>query len=305
MNTPKICLLGGDLRQLSLAQTLCERGCECALWGVRLPDAESAPSGGFPGVRCADAASAVSGSRAVVLPLPATTDGVRVHCPMPDPDLPEVRHELRLTHLFSLMPRGVPLLAGRAPEVLRAMARDARVPLIDYYDCEEVQIRNSVPTAEGALALVLRELPVTIFGTSFAVLGYGRVGRRLSESLRALGASVTVAARSEEQLAWARLSGCRAVPLAEYLAAPPPCAAVFNTIPAPIVPAAYLDALPPEAVYIELASAPGGLESGAAKSSGRRILRAPSLPGKTAPRTAGQILGDAVVHILEKEGVLA
>jgi dipicolinate synthase subunit A len=300
MNEIKICLLGGDRRQIALARTLGEKGYECALWGVFPPGGTGET---FTGVRCADAQSAVTGSRAVILPLPATADGVRVHCPLPDHTLPEARQELRLTHLMEMVPHGVPLLAGRPGDVLRTMARDAGLRLIDYYEREEVQIRNSVPTAEGALALAMRELPVTVFGAPCTVLGYGRVGRRLSEILRALGAQVTVAARSLRDLSWAAVSGCRVRPLPEYLRQPDACAVLFNTIPTPVVDEECMDRLPPDALCIELASSPGGFTPQALKNSRQRILRAPSLPGAVAPDSAGRILGEAIARILEEEGV--
>ena len=40
----------------------------------------------------------------------------------------------------------------------------------------------------------------------------------------------------------------------------------------------------------------------AAKALGRRVIPAPGLPGKAAPRTAAEAIRDSIYHILEERG---
>lgn len=305
MNDTKICLLGGDTRQSSLARYLARYGYETAVWGIPFSAEDtSAPSSptDFVGVKCNDPASAVTGSRAVILPLPASTDGVRVHC-LPGPDEAEFHKDLRLTELIEMLPLGTLLLAGKPNDVLKSMARNANIKLIDYYDCEEVQIKNAIPTAEGAIALAMEGMPITLYGAKAVVLGYGRIGQRLAAVLHALGARVTVAARSQRDLTWASVAGYKAVELSTFLREPTKPDVIFNTVPAPILTKSVLDALPASTILIELASAPGGIEPTAARTAAQKILRAPSLPGRVAPVSAGKILFETVVRILAEEGV--
>lgn len=303
MNETKICVLCGDTRQTALAYYLAQNGYETAVWGIPLPDGTTLPP--FEGVRCADPESAVTGSRVVILPLPATTDGVRVHSPALAHEDVSMRREIRLTHLIASLSGDVLLLAGRPGEVLRSMARDANIRLIDYYDSEAVQVKNAVPTAEGALALAMEALPITIHGARCTVLGYGRIGRRMSQILYALGARVTVAARSERDLSSAAISGCTALSLYDFLLTPGRPDVIFNTIPVPLLTEEILARLPPGTVYVELASAPGGIAAEAETRCAQRIIKAPSLPGKVAPYTAGRILFETIVEILESEGIRA
>lgn len=306
MNQNKICLLGGDTRQIALACYLSHAGYECAVWGLPISaaDMENNPfCPEFGGVVCADAESAVSESRAVILPLPATTDGVRIPCPAMHPDAPTIRRELRLTQLMEMLTPPVLLLAGMPGNVLQNMARDANIPLIDYYDCEEVPIQNAVPTAEGALAIAIQELPVTLYTARCTVLGYGRIGRRLADMLRALGAVVTVVARSEKDLCWAKISGCQTMTLPEFQTSPGVPDMIFNTVPAPILTGDTLRCLPANTRILELASAPGGIEPGLQKDCRQKIIRAASLPGKTAPYSAGRILYESIARILTEKGV--
>ena len=60
------------------------------------------------------------------------------------------------------------------------------------------------------------------------------------------------------------------------------------------LPEELLRRLPPEALVVELASAPGGCDAAVAEAMGLRYRNAPGLPGKAAPRTAGEYLGQVI-----------
>lgn len=306
MNETKICLLGGDTRQTALAMYLAQKGYETAVWGVPLPPCK-AENGDclhdFRGVRCSDPESAVAGSRAVILPLPATTDGVRLHCPAMADEPIALRRELRLTHLLEMLRGDVLLLAGRPGDVLRSMARDANIRLMDYYDNEAVQIKNAVPTAEGAVAIAMAQLPITIHGSRCTVLGCGRIGSRLCRILKALGASVTAVARSERDLSNAAVEGYTVRSIQDFLMEPGTQDVLFNTVPVPLITADTVSKLSAETLLIELASAPGGFDEEALKQNRCKYIRASSLPGQVAPYTAGRILFESITGILESEGL--
>ena len=51
---------------------------------------------------------------------------------------------------------GTLLLAGRPGSPIQAAARQASLPLLDYFQRPELECLNAVPTAEGCLALLLQ-----------------------------------------------------------------------------------------------------------------------------------------------------
>ena len=197
---------------------------------------------------------------------------------------------------------GTPILAGRPGMPVRMAAREACLPLIDYFLRPELECLNAVPTAEGCLELLLRLRERTIWESDFLVLGYGRVGRAVARRLSLLGGRVTVAARSPEQRANARCAGCRAAPLAALDSLLPDFDAVINTIPAPVLPRALLQKLPAGALIIDLASLPGGTDFAAAEELGLHAEHALALPGRCAPQTAGALIAQTVLTILEERG---
>ena len=178
--------------------------------------------------------------------------------------------------------------------------RQAYLPLIDYFERPELECLNAVPTAEGCLQLLLRLRQYTVWESEFLVLGYGRIGAAVAQRLLALGGRVTVAARRAEQLAYARCAGCGTVPLARLEQILPRQTTLINTIPAPILPRSRLALLPPGALVLDLASLPGGTDFTAAQELGLQAEHALALPGKCAPKTAGLLIGQTVLALLQE-----
>ena len=58
-----------------------------------------------------------------------------------------------------------------------------------------------------------------------------------------------------------------------------------------------------DALIIDLASKPGGVDFDAAAHWNRHVIWALGLPGKVAPLTAGEIIAKTIFHILQERGL--
>ncbi len=286
----KLALLGGDLRQMVTAKTLSEDGYEVAVYAM---DTYAGDWGGV--TRAADPVSAVGGADLVVLPLPVSADDERLHCPL-------TKKTVLLTEIFDILKPGQRVIGGKVSAAVRALAASRGITVEDYLVREEVAIANAVPTAEGALAIAMAEVPYTIHGAHCLILGYGRVGKALGHTLSAVGAHVTAAARRTEDLAWIRAAGYEALSFDALLCGEGalPFDIVFNTVPEQIIGETLLRRMRRDVLLLDLASAPGGLDHALAKERGYHVVWALSLPGKTAPVTAGRIIGDSIRMILSE-----
>lgn len=290
----KLAVLGGDARQIAMARDLTRVGYTVFLWGL----GEGSDLVGS-GEICKEWEAAVAGADAVILPIPASADGVNVNCP-----LEKNGNVLRLSVLFDRM-RGKRLYGGRLSESALRLAAEKGIEPIDYFQVEALQQRNAVPTAEGALAIAMKELPITIQGLTCAVIGYGRIGKLLAQKLKALGACVTVYARRSESRAEAETNGHITRPIDEGNAydslrsLPVGCRAVFNTVPKRLMTQDVLEAVPKNCVLIDLASAPGGIDQAAAQRLGLTCVWGTALPGKCMPESAGVILAQTLTELLE------
>lgn len=216
--------------------------------------------------------------------------------------MPLEAEAIDLARLLRAVRPGTLALGGRVSEPVRQAAQEAGIELVDYFLRPELECLNAVPTAEGCLALLMQLREKTVWESAFLVLGYGRVGRAVAKRLALLGGHVTVAVRSAEQRAAARCAGHHAAALAVLPRLLPGFDAVINTIPAPVLGAAELACLPPGALVIDLASRPGGTDFAAAQRLGITARHALSLPARCAPQTAGMLVAQTVLSILQERG---
>lgn len=280
-------VVGGDMRQAHLAQLLAgdghavhtyalDQGCHAA------PKAQAAPS-----------LDAIAQADCVILPLPVCSTAGVLSTPLCDRELP-------LTHLLSALSPDQIICGGRPdPDTAQAFTHRG-LTVHDYFQREELTIANAIPTAEGAVQIAMEELPVTIHNCRVLIIGYGRVGTLTAHRFAALGAKVSVAARSCEQLAWAQAANMDPVPLHTLSGRLPQYDLIINTVPARMLGRSGLAAVKEHALVIDLASRPGGVDMDAAAQLGVHVIWALSLPGKVAPVTAGAFIRDTVYNILHQ-----
>ncbi len=270
--------LGGDLRMLYAAEYL-NKTYDCFAYGFESAEVFPVPAAGEI-IPCDYA----------VLPLPLTSDGVHITMPYhgenPDLDI-----------ILGAVKKGGTVLTGKSCPYLERICEENGLELYNYFDREELQILNAVPTAEGALEIMLKELPVTVFGLNVLITGYGRIGEVMARMLMALGAKVSVYARREEQLAKAECIGCSAVTETELVGKLGEVDVIVNTVPATLFDRRRLMRIKKECLLIDLASKAGVEDMELAASVGVRVIWALSLPGRTAPVSAGRIIGKTIENM--------
>ena len=113
---------------------------------------------------------------------------------------------------------------------------------------------------------------------------------------------MTVAARRFSDLAWIRSEGMTPLEFRLLDEKISDFKVVFNTVPAPVLTKEKLVLMDRNAFIIDLASEPCGTDFAAAEELGITAKKALGLPGKFAPKTAGEILKETVLNVLsEKE----
>ena len=283
LRAKNIWVTGGDPRQAALSRLLADDGHSVHTYALEQGE----------GVVCEPSMDGAERADCVVLPLPALNPDGGLNTPLspcPHP-LDEVLDALRPGQL---------VCAGMIGEGLETRAAKRGLVLRDYFAREELAVLNAIPTAEGAIQIAMEELPITLHDARVLVIGFGRLGRALAPRLRGLGARVWVSARRYEQRAAAEAMGLESEGLerlSDWL-----CSydLVFNTAPAAVLGVEELAALKENALVIDLASRPGGVDLEAAAALGVRVIWALSLPGKVAPVTSGRYLKETIYHIMEE-----
>ena len=290
-----IAIIGGDKRIVRVAHNLISLGVNTKIWGIDntyIKDIACETS-------CEDA---VKNADIIVLPTPPSGDDVRINCPLFSEESGIKFHKL----LESIQPQAV-ILGGRISPRFRDMAIKQGFRVYDYFNREELLIKNAVPTAEGAIGVAIEKLPKTIFDAKIAVIGFGRIGEALAWRLKLLGADVTVYARKKAVVAKAQSMGLRGG-LIEYIDDSSSLKeltegydVIYNTVPYWLITEEIIKKMPSETLLVELASAPGGFDIVAAQKLGVNVIHALSLPNKVAPESAGDIITESIINIISEE----
>ena len=148
---------------------------------------------------------------------------------------------------------------------------------------------NAQITAHCAVKVALQQLPITLFGCSVLVIGWGRIGKCLASLLRQMGAYVTVAARKETDRAMILALGYDAMEIGQRNYSLIGYQVIFNTVPVMVLPADSLPYCRPDCILIDLASKPG--------IAGNRVIWARGLPGKLAPESSGKLMAKSILRL--------
>ena len=281
----KFAVIGGDARAGWLAALLAGEGhsVRCyALEKAALPQRISP---------CSSVEACVYGADWVILGVPAEKNGA-VSAPL------SLQH-IQLEDLLTALWPGQTLCGGRFSQATGLAAVRAGLKVCDLMARRDFTVGNAALTAEGALGLLIRESPRSLWRGRALVTGWGRIASILAPRLRALGCETWVAARKAGDRAEAEAQGLRACAYGEIAALAGELDFAVNTVPAPVLDRPVLERIRPDALLLELASEPG-FDPALTDELGLRAVYAPGLPGKCAPCAAACLMRDTIQTVIRE-----
>jgi dipicolinate synthase subunit A len=234
---------------------------------------------------------ALANSDVIVCPIPFSKDVHKINSKYSSVDI-------EIEELFK-KGTGKKLILGAINNYSKELAKKYSIEYSDYYNDEGYQILNTIPTAEGALSIIINETMETLFGSKVLVLGYGRIGKLLSEYLKGLNAEVYVEARKDSDLTWINARGMKAVSIEQLPSYLGEMDVIVNTVPAMMLDCGMLDLVKKEVFILDLASTPGGVDFAYAADKGIKTVHALGIPGKVACRSAAIYIYDTIKKILQ------
>lgn len=288
MDNPVFAVLGGDARQGKLCSLLASEGYTVFAAGFDKKPEMAA------GAVLTNSYTAAAMAKTIIFPVMPTKDGSVVFSEYAD-------ENIALDDKLCDSLRGAEIFSGFSERLKGISKRYGELTIKDYSQNEAFLLKNAQITAEVALMLVIEKLPKAIYESSCLITGYGRIGRALAPMVRALGAKVTVAARSAKDFAAIESSGYSR---GKYSCLPASASRfdfVVNTADAPVIGEAFIRNMDGAAVIVDVASGSGGVDFDAALRCGVTAVHALGLPGRYAPVTAARIIKDTVLDMMEEE----
>ena len=282
-----ITVVGGDLRIVKLIEMLDSDGYKVYTYGLE----NSEEILNLERVEmCPTLEEAVAASKVVVGPIPLSSDRRRLSTPFG-------RNNVELPDFVEAL-KGKHLIAGNIG--IKDELEANEVQFTDLTKREEFSVLNTIATAEGTMQIAMEETQRTVHGSNVLVMGFGRIGKVLAKMLDGIGAKVYCEARKDEDISWIKAYGYNPVHLNDLNENLNKFDIIINTIPFQILDEERLGLVRKEAIIIDLASNPGGVDRKAAREKGLKVIWAFSLPAKVAPLTSAEFIKETLYHVLEE-----
>ena len=286
----KFAVIGGDLRIIKLVKMLAEE--ENIIYTFGLEKAEELKDDENI-IFSEKLSKAIPEDVEVVIgPIPFSSNGVNINAPFSD-------NEISVRELIHYLNAKI-LIAGTISPGVYNLANDEYIEIIDIMKREELAVLNTISTAEGAIEIAIANTNKIIHGSNVLILGFGRIGKVLARKMAGLSAKVTCAARKDEDLAWIRAYGHNETNINNLGENLSKYDIIINTVPHLILTQERLKYVKDDALLIDLASNPGGIDKKTAKERNLKLIWALALPGKVAPVTTAEFIKDTIYNILRE-----
>jgi len=279
-----IAVIGGDLRIVKLVGMLEKEDYTVNTYGLEKTQEVTNKSNSLE--ECIKDADIVIG------PLPLSSNGENINTPFSDV-------KITIDDLLDNL-EGKTFIAGSIKQEVYDRANERNITLLDIIKREELAVLNAISTAEGALEIAIKETPKNIHGNNVLVLGFGRIGKILSKMLDGIGAKVSCEARKATDLAWIKAYGYEPINLIDLKEKLNKFDIIINTIPYVVLDREMLLEVKKDALIIDLASNPGGVDKQAVKEFGIKFNWALSLPGKVSPVTSAEFMKETLLNMFKE-----
>lgn len=282
-------VLGGDLRNIKLAGMLADDGNRVYSFGQDRSD-EILDDGRIE--KCTSLKTAMEKAQFIIGPVPFSSNEDFINAPF--------AHDKIMIDDLMKTNKGKIFISGSIKDDLKKKLDEKYMEVIDIMKRDDLAILNTIATAEGTIEVAIKNTDKILQGSRVLILGFGRVGKIVANKFSKMSAIVTCAARKVSDLAWIKAYGYNSLNINDMLYDLKEFDIIINTVPQTILRERELKHIDAEALLIDLASSPGGIDGKIAKSMGLNFIWALALPGRIAPSSSAKFIKDTVYTILEE-----
>ena len=295
--TINIAIVGGDLRQIYLANSLAEEGYTVTIYGndcsyYDLPQffveqfiQQVIISNSLPDI--------LTSNPIIIGPVPFSKDNTHINAPVKD-------NNLTIAHFLQNLTKRPIIISGSMKPSVTAFLDTHSIPYYDFMKSDAITIYNAIATAEGTIVEAIKRSTINLQDSNSLVIGFGRCGSILANKLHALNTNVTVAVRRPEVAANVYACGLQSISFSDLKRLASSYDFIFNTVPSMVLDKSILRVLNPNVTIIDIASNPGGTDFEYARKHNLNAVLCLGLPGIYAPKTSALIIKQYTLDILSK-----
>ena len=282
-------VLGGDLRNVRLAEMLADDGNKVYSFGQDRSD-KVLDDGRIE--KCTSLKTAIDKAQIIIGPVPFSSNEEFINAPF-------AHDKIMIEDLMKSNNRKI-FISGSIKDGLKKQLDERYLEVIDIMKRDDLAILNTIATAEGTIEVAIKNTDKILQGSRVLILGFGRVGKIVANKFSRMSALVTCAARKVSDLAWIKAYGDNSLNINDMLYDLKEFDIIINTVPQTILKEKELKHIDSEALLIDLASSPGGIDGKMATNMGLNYVWALALPGRIAPSSSAKFIKDTVYTILDE-----
>ncbi len=208
---------------------------------------------------------------------------------------------MKENEILSLMeeakPESIFLMAKMSPKI-KEKANEKNLFCSALFDFEPYHRKNSIATAEGALAEIIQKTDRALSELCILIYGYGHCGKEIANLLWLCGCEVWIWSRERGQKK-ALADGFNLFDAPKHGFSMFDC--VVNTVPDPIFSDSLLATLQEKSHFFQIASGNSGISEDILSRRGVCFHPLPSLPGKVSPASEADLILQIIKHLLKEE----
>ena len=274
-----ITILGGDTRQIALAKQLNNQGYSVNLYGL----SENEDKNNLKII--------LKNSQLVVFPMPISKNGEDLYTNFSTKKikLVEINKEKILNNKIIFIP-------GLKSNELESL-KIGKCNKIFKYCTEDFLVRNAYLTAKATTKIIKKNIGLDLKNKKILICGFGRLGKELTKILKDKSNNLLVSARKETDLNEIKSLSIKCINTNE-IEKTSGYDIIVNTVPALIFNENVLKKSAKNALLIDLASNPGGVDKKAVKKLAINHIHALGLPGKFYPEESAKIIKDNILKVM-------
>lgn len=269
-----VLIIGGDKRQLYLYKIMEAKGHKVSSYDVCGIDNNLMPPKDF------------NKFNIFILPIPFSKNQIVIN---------GKSNNLPISEFIENIPEKCVIYGGSLSQTFINLCHKKNCIVWDLMKSDAFSIKNSIATAEGAIASAIINSPLNLHSSNTLVLGYGKCGEALAKRLKNLNANVTIGAR--RQIAFAKISeaGLDAISIYDLEKSISKYEFIFNTIPSILLNKDILSFVNKNVTIIDIASKPGGVDHEFCRANNINSHLIGGIPGLYSPLSSAEIIYDFIM----------
>ena len=207
-----------------------------------------------------------------------------------------------ISTFIALLKPGQTVFAGNISNDVTTSLKKKNINYFDFLKDEKVVWSNAMLTAEGLISNIINNTPFALDTAKALIIGFGRCGINTALKLKALNVCVTIYDHTPIHLCQASSYGLNTSTFDNLIECISDFDIIINTVPCEVLTENLLSLVKKDCVLFEVASKPYGINNELVKKYRLSLVTCLGLPGKTAPKSAGELIAKSIISYLERTG---